>query len=230
MVSKLLSQSRDRFYLKLAFDMRILSKCLRATYGAVLVSADHRICSTGVNGKPRGSINDHECYRLGLENNASKPNCCIHAEANCIMQSHVTDRPGSTLYVSGVPCTDCALMIMQSGISTLVIGLEVGDDGQLVSPHLGDSDLDFFKKYGVPIEIRTYHVSHLSLSFQTKLVSRTFIGTPVDGQRYSICERCKIPYEVAGMIKIDDDSWLCQECGQTLLVEQRNAIRGMENE
>lgn len=149
--------ARDKFYLKLAYEMRGLSKCLRAKYGAVLVSYSGRISSTGVNGKPRGSINDHICYREGFVDNAAKPNCCIHAEVNCLLQADVYDKIGATLYVSGIPCTDCALIIMQSQLNALVVA-EERDPLNPVFPHQGNADIMFFEKYGVPLEIRTYTV------------------------------------------------------------------------
>ncbi|HEY3344846.1 MAG TPA: deaminase [Anaerolineaceae bacterium] len=133
---------KDEYYISLAFAVSKGSKCLRAAYGSVVVK-DGRIVATGYNGKPPHSINDHICYREGLPDNASKPNCCIHSEANAIIHSAPEERQGATLYVSGVPCTDCALLIMASGIRRVVYY-----DGPAASGHLGNSDLEFWKKYG----------------------------------------------------------------------------------
>jgi deoxycytidylate deaminase len=47
---------------------------------------------------------------------------------------------GATLYVSGVPCKDCALRIMQSGIRRLVYLNE--------GMHVGSTPDEFWEKYG----------------------------------------------------------------------------------
>lgn len=132
----------------LAFHVSTASKCLRAKYGSVLVSKDGRIISTGYNGKPRGSSNDNVCYREGLEDNAPKPNCCLHSEASCIVFCSPEEREGATMYVSGIPCTDCALLIAQSGISRLVYYV-----GEQPSGHKGNFDLEFYTKYGMKFEL-----------------------------------------------------------------------------
>lgn len=144
--------SKDDHFMNLAFVVANASKCKRAQYGSVLVSADGRVISTGRNGKPSGSSNDDICYREGLPDNASKPNCCLHSEANCLLFSDPVARQGGTLYVSGIPCTDCALLIAQSGVSRLVYY-----DGPSESGHKGNFDLDFYHKYGMTFEIVPYH-------------------------------------------------------------------------
>lgn len=140
--------TRDDYFMGLAFQVAKASKCVRAKYGSVLVSRDGRIISTGYNGKPRGSSNDHICYRQGLPDNAAKPNCCLHSEANCLMFSSPDERMGGTLYVSGIPCTDCTLLIAQSGVARLVYY-----DGPTSSGHKGNFDLSFYEQYGMKFEV-----------------------------------------------------------------------------
>lgn len=140
----MLSQ-KDKYYLNIALRIAEASKCIRAKYGSVIVSADGRIVSTGYNGKPRNSANDDICYRIGLENNASKPNCCLHSETNAIIFCTPEERMGATMYVTGVPCTDCALLIAQSGISRVVF-LNFANNG-----HVGNFDFAFAAKYGMTV-------------------------------------------------------------------------------
>lgn len=134
--------NKDKYFMEIAFKVAEASKCKRAKYGAVLVSPDGRIVSTGFNGKPRGAINDNVCYREGLPDNASKPNCCLHSEANCLFFASPEERIGSTLYVSGIPCTDCLLLCMQAQIGRLVF-FENADG------HKGDMNREFINKYGI---------------------------------------------------------------------------------
>lgn len=134
----------DRYYVNLAFEIAKGSKCRRATYGSLIVAADgKRIVATGYNGKPAGCVNDNVCYREGLAPNSGvKANCCLHSEVNALMFSDPLARQGGTMYVSGRPCRDCALVIMQSGIARLVYY-----DGASPQGHLGDSDDEFWKQY-----------------------------------------------------------------------------------
>lgn len=127
----------------LAFQVSKGSKCVRAQYGTIIVTKRGGISSTGYNGKPTRSTNDAICYREGLPPNAPKENCCIHSEWNAIMFSDPEERQGGTMYVSGIPCNDCALLIMQSGIARLVYF-----DGASVTGHRGCSNDGYWDKYG----------------------------------------------------------------------------------
>jgi len=135
--------NKDEYYMKLAFDVAQASKCKRAKYGSILVSRDGRIVSSGFNGKPRGSINDDVCYREGLpDNDRTNPQCCIHSESNCIDFCAPEEREGATIYVSGIPCKDCMLRIIQSRIARVVYY-----DGPSESGHKGNMDLEFIGQY-----------------------------------------------------------------------------------
>jgi dCMP deaminase len=139
-------QPKDAYFMRMAFEAASGSKCVRAQYGSVIVSRDGRVVSTAYNGKPRGSTCDQHCFRLGLPANSPKENCCLHSEANAIMFSDPLARAGGTLYVSGVPCNDCALTIMQSGVARLVYFA-----GETAHGHRGSSDDSFWEKYGSQI-------------------------------------------------------------------------------
>lgn len=138
---------KDRHYMQIAFTVASASKCIRASYGAVIVSKDDRIIATGRNGKPRGSQNDGICYREGVPETERTSECCLHAERNAIMFSDPLARIGGTLYVTGIPCKNCALAVMQAGVSRLVyFDASHSDSGKRVS------DDAFWESYGVPIE------------------------------------------------------------------------------
>jgi dCMP deaminase len=145
--------TKDSYYMNLAIQVSLRSKCLRAKYGTILVSQDERIVATGYNGKPRNSLNDDVCYRDGLLPNAPKENCCLHSEANCLLFSEPQERTGGTLYVSGIPCADCMLLIMQSGISRLV-GLSRGHQY---------NGLNIAAKYGVDLDITIMEEAELCI-------------------------------------------------------------------
>lgn len=142
----------DRYYINLALQIAEGSKCHRAHYGSLIVAADgRRIVATGFNGKPAHSICDHLCFREGLPPNAIAGPCCLHSERNCLMFSDPVARQGGTMYVSGIPCQECSLAIMQSGLARLVYY-----DGATSSGHKGNSDNAFWERYGIPIERVAY--------------------------------------------------------------------------
>jgi deoxycytidylate deaminase len=140
-------KKQDKYYMDLALQVSKGSKCIRAQYGTVIVSSAGHIVSTGYNGKPAGSCNDGICYRVGLPPNAPKENCCLHSEVNAITFAGRERCLGATLYVSGIPCNDCALVQMQSGIVRLVYF-----DGAALTGHRGCSNNDYWEKYGSKIE------------------------------------------------------------------------------
>lgn len=138
---------KDKHYMDIAKLVSTESKCIRAQYGAVIVSKDDRVISSGRNGKPRGSKNDHICYREGVPAAERTHECCLHAERNALLFADPMERIGGTMYVNGIPCKDCSLYIMQSGLFRLVYcDRSHSDSGRRVS------DDAFWEEYGVPIE------------------------------------------------------------------------------
>jgi dCMP deaminase len=85
--------------------------------GAVLVSADHRILSTGYNGPIKGA--DDFCVPL---ERPAKYSHILHAEENCIIAYNGSsqDLVGSTMYVTGMPCHKCLRMVLQKGIKKII--------------------------------------------------------------------------------------------------------------
>ncbi len=83
----------------------------------VIVGPDHEIRSTGYNGMPRGIVESAD--RL---ERPEKYFWIEHAERNAIYNAARcgTSLAGCTMYLSWVPCMDCARAIAQAGIAVLV--------------------------------------------------------------------------------------------------------------
>jgi dCMP deaminase len=99
------------------------STCLRRAVGAVLVK-DKRILSTGYNGAPSGLKHclDIGCLREELNiASGERHELCrgIHAEQNAIIQAalHGVSIKGATLFCTNQPCSICAKMIINAGIT-----------------------------------------------------------------------------------------------------------------
>jgi len=104
------------FYSSFASLVASRSHCTRRKVGAVLVSPDTKnILAYGWNGSPSGFDNcceDHD----GLTKSTT-----IHAELNAIAKAaklgHSTK--DSILFVTLSPCVNCAVLLLQSGISEI---------------------------------------------------------------------------------------------------------------
>jgi len=131
---------RDKinYYLDIAETVLERGTCLRRNFGALIVKND-QIISTGYVGAPRGRYN---CCDLGAcareELNVPRGEryeLCrsVHAEANAIIHAARADMLGSTLYLVGKekatgeyvtqanPCSMCKRMIMNAGISNVIV-------------------------------------------------------------------------------------------------------------
>lgn len=104
--------TRDELYMGLAHLMSLRSTCGRKQVGAVLVK-EGRVISCGYNGSP--STEPH-CLERGC--NLSQP-CqhAFHAERNAIEWAymHHLKIEGVTMYVTLMPCKDCAARIISTG-------------------------------------------------------------------------------------------------------------------
>lgn len=111
----------DGRFLKIAKEISTWSKDPSTQIGAVLVGDHNQIISQGYNGFPRGVNDTKERY----ENREEKYKFTVHGEANCVynaIHSSANIR-GSTIYVHGLPvCSECAKLIIQTGVSRVVMG------------------------------------------------------------------------------------------------------------
>lgn len=133
-------ERRDKinYYLDLAETVSKRSTCLRRSYGAVIVKNDE-VISTGYVGAPRGRKNCTDmgyCIRQQLNiPRGERYELCrsVHAEANAIISASRDKMIDSTLYLTGVEadgvsyvanscsCSMCKRMVINAGISTVVI-------------------------------------------------------------------------------------------------------------
>lgn len=133
--------------MEIAQAVSLRATCIRRRYGAVIVSKDGRIVSTGYNGAPRHRAN---CTDLGTclrEELKIKPGThyelcrAVHAEANAIINGNPLDIAGGTLYLAGTdvktgqatksmrPCPMCERMILNAQIARVVMR---NAEGQLI--------------------------------------------------------------------------------------------------
>ena len=100
-----------------------LSHAVRLQVGAVIVK-DDSVISYGYNGMPAGWDNNCEdlVYRIAEEPILKTKPEVLHAESNAIAKlakSHNSGL-GATMFITHAPCLDCAKLIYQSGISSVL--------------------------------------------------------------------------------------------------------------
>ena len=106
----------DTRFLDLAEHVSKWSKDPSTKVGAVIVDSQRRIVSTGYNGFPVGVMDSYD----RLTDRDTKYEMIIHAEANAILFAHQRMN-GMTLYTTPFqPCSRCASLIIQSGISRVI--------------------------------------------------------------------------------------------------------------
>lgn len=153
--------------MEIAESVSMRATCLRRRYGAVIVSRDGRIVSTGYNGAPRHRANCCDlgsCLRdkLNVKPGSHYEQCrSVHAEANAIINGNPLDIIGSTLYLAGTdvstnqpsmyitPCAMCQRLILNAQIARVVVRdanrnlIEINplywdDDSELIAEHCCD--------------------------------------------------------------------------------------------
>ena len=109
--------------MKTAETFAELSHARRLHVGAIVVK-DDRIISIGYNGMPAGWDNncEDELHQpVGRVDLVTKPEV-LHAETNAIAKLAKSNESGmgATMFITHAPCLDCAKLIYQSGISSVL--------------------------------------------------------------------------------------------------------------
>ena len=137
-------------YMTTAETFAELSHARRLHVGAIVV-IDDRIISIGYNGMPAGWDNNCEDeigHVLDVDENVveirlkTKPEV-LHAESNCISKLAKSNESGlgATMFITHAPCLDCAKLIYQSGIGSVLYRNSYRDTG----------GVSFLEKSGVTV-------------------------------------------------------------------------------
>ena len=127
--------SWDEYFMQMAELTSQRSTCLRRHVGAVIVQNKH-VIATGYNGAPRGLKHCAEiggCLReeLNVPSGERHELCrALHAEQNAIIQAAVVGQSvdGGSIYITHQPCAICSKMIINAGISRIVVREGYPDD------------------------------------------------------------------------------------------------------
>jgi dCMP deaminase len=97
--------------------------------GCVIVTPDNAVVSTGYNGPVRGANLKDPWLQEMLQKRPEKYWFMEHGERNAIFNASRQGKSlvGCTLYILGMPCTDCCRAICQTGIAKVKILKETND-------------------------------------------------------------------------------------------------------
>ena len=134
--------------MKTAETFAELSHARRLHVGAIVVK-DDRIISIGYNGMPAGWDNDCEYEAAPGFGEAVPPLLktrpeVLHAETNAIAKLAKSNESGmgATMFITHAPCLDCAKLIYQSGISSVLYRNSYRDTGGIT----------FLEKSGIEVK------------------------------------------------------------------------------
>ena len=124
---KMLDTKWKKRFLKLSKEISEWSKDPSTKVGALIISEDKNIISTGYNGFPR----DIEDTEERLNNRELKYKFILHAEMNCILNALYNGRSvkDCILFVHGLPpCSECTKSIIQAGIKKVITDSKATDN------------------------------------------------------------------------------------------------------
>ena len=122
----------DEWGLELARAVATRADCTRRQVGAVVMTPDHTIVSTGYNGGPskgpsclagecpRGQMSKADILPGSSYDTGAGTCIALHAEQNALLRTTWTLMEGATLYITDVPCDGCARMIAGTPIARVI--------------------------------------------------------------------------------------------------------------
>ena len=132
--------SWDEFFMRVALAASMRSKDPNTQVGACIADTNHRILSVGYNGTPSALNDDDFPWGVSDDPLADKHSYVVHAEANAVLnyRGSLKDMSGATVYVTLVPCNECAKILAQVGIGEVVYLSDKydGTEGNLISKRI----------------------------------------------------------------------------------------------
>lgn len=136
----MLRPSWPEYFMRAAYLIATRATCDRKHVGAVIVTPENRVVASGYNGSPR---NTPSCDEAGHELHQNHCVRTLHAESNALDFAGQA-ASGCTLYVTVIPCYDCAKRVVNAGIKKVVYD-------QFYASRYGKSDQvsEFFRVNGI---------------------------------------------------------------------------------
>jgi dCMP deaminase len=147
--------SWDETWMQMADAVAKRSRCSRAQIGAVVVSANQRIASTGYNGPAATLDVEGDCIdwcprAQGIAPLDNMYDACpsIHAESNALLYVDRSRIEGGTIYITDVACLQCAKLVSNSGVKRVV--MRVASTAAHRKP---DTTIEYLKRCNLDVTI-----------------------------------------------------------------------------
>ena len=146
----------DETWMAVAEAMASRSLCVNRQVGCVIVTDQNRPMAVGYNGPPAdfqrepGVSCSGFCERGATqERGGTYSNCvAVHAEANALLFADRRDYAGGTMYVTNPCCWECAKLVANSGVKSLVVKQSERD-----AHYDNDTSLNFIRSCGIDVRI-----------------------------------------------------------------------------
>lgn len=137
--------SWDTTYLGMAYWLSLRSTCPKLAVGMIVVTEDHRLVVAGYNGAPPGHPH---CADVGCDiGDGGRCHRAVHAEQNAVAFAarHGIAITGCSVYLTHIPCTLCARLLITAGIQCVVCVEPYGSRESIyrVTSMFARSGLDF---------------------------------------------------------------------------------------
>jgi len=124
--------SWDKLWMDMAYKLSERSKDDATQVGCIIINSDNRIISYGYNGFAEGIEDTEDRWKR-----PEKYKRVIHAEENAVLNPTIVIKPGKPLfqcrmYITVLPCSKCARIVIQSGVKEVIYKNERGDKNSLL--------------------------------------------------------------------------------------------------
>lgn len=140
----------DEYFFKIAETVSLKSKDPNTKLGCVIVGKNNEIKSTGYNSFVR-NLNDNVVER---QERPEKYFWIEHAERNAIYNAarNGTSLDGCKMYVTLMPCMDCARAIVQCGIKEIIVPKLNNDHNEKWNEHFKRT-IELFNETGINLRV-----------------------------------------------------------------------------
>ena len=153
--------SKLQTYFKLAVVWANQATCTRAQHGAVYVTEDGHVVSSGYNGSPRGMP---QCDEVGCLLDVNHCVRSVHAEINGILQAARVgvSLKGTDVFITARPCIRCFIAMVQVGVRRIfypITSSYTSDDERALMDLYYKTNLEMFivdVEKNIPIKFSNY--------------------------------------------------------------------------
>lgn len=147
----------DEYFMKLAMLASERATCPRMHCGCVLVK-DRFVLATGYNGSLPGQPHCTDVGCLLVDDHCVRTN---HAEINAVCQAvrHGVNLVGAWAYVTNMPCTTCAKVLIAAGVRRVVVFSDY--HSTLAEQFFGECDVTL-DRIRMPERSISYHLHEYS--------------------------------------------------------------------